>query len=46
MFTYKKFMKEFNGDMLDIVLEPEFKLEEKKFVQVIHDKCHFYANDG
>jgi hypothetical protein len=45
MFTYKKFMKKFDNDMLDIVLEPELKSEEKEFIQVMHDECHFYAND-
>ncbi len=46
IFTYKKFMKEFDDDMLDIILEPELKSGEKEFVQVIHDECYFYANDG
>ncbi len=45
MFTYKKFMKEFDGNMLDIILEPELKSEEKEFVQVTHDECYFYVND-
>ena len=46
MFGYKKFMKEFEGDILDVVLEPELNPGEKELVQVTHDKCHFYANDG
>jgi len=29
MFTYKKYIKEFDGNMLDIILESEFKSEEK-----------------
>ncbi|CAG8625873.1 17591_t:CDS:2 [Acaulospora morrowiae] len=33
-------MKDFDGN---IVIEPEFRLE---FVQVTHDECHFYVNDG
>ncbi|RIA99523.1 hypothetical protein C1645_684789 [Glomus cerebriforme] len=32
--------------MLDVVLKPQLKPEEKKIVQVTHDECHFYANDG
>ncbi|EXX58953.1 hypothetical protein RirG_193120 [Rhizophagus irregularis DAOM 197198w] len=39
-------MKEFDGDMMDIVSEPQFKPGEKELVQVTHDECHFYANDG
>jgi hypothetical protein len=46
MFEYKKSMKDFDGDMLDIVLEPQLKSGEKELVQVTHDECHFYANDG
>jgi hypothetical protein len=46
MFEYKKSMKEFDGDMLDIVLEPQLKAEEKELVQITHDECHFYMNDG
>ena len=46
MFVYKKHMREFDEDMLDIILEPKLKLGEKEFVQVIHDECYFYANDG
>ncbi|GET03821.1 hypothetical protein PHYBLDRAFT_144584 [Rhizophagus clarus] len=46
MFEYQKFIKDFEGDMIDIVSEPELKPEEKEFVQVTHDECHFYANDG
>lgn len=46
MFEYQKYMKDFNGDMLDIVLEPQLKSEEKELVQITHDECHFYANDG
>ena len=38
-------MKDFDSDMLDIVLEPQLKSEEKELVQIMHDKCHFYAND-
>ncbi|PKY31798.1 hypothetical protein RhiirB3_475331 [Rhizophagus irregularis] len=40
------FMKEFDGDIMDIVSEPQFKPGEKELVQVTHDECHFYANDG
>ncbi len=39
-------MREFDGDMLNIILEPKLKSGEKEFVQVTHDECHFYANDG
>jgi hypothetical protein len=46
MFEYKKSMKDFDGGMLDVVLEPQLKPEEKEIVQVTHDECHFYANDG
>ncbi len=42
---YKESMKDFNNDILDIILEPQLKLGEKELVQVTHDKCHFYAND-
>ena len=45
MFVYKESMKDF-GDMLDIILEPQIKPREKEFVQVTHDECHFYVNDG
>ena len=46
MFEYQKYMKVFNSNMLDVVLEPQLKPEEKELVQVTHDECHFYANDG
>ena len=45
MFIYKKCMKEFNGDMLEVILESELKSGEKELVQVIYDKCHFYVNN-
>ena len=45
MFEYKKFMKDFDGNMLDIILEPQLKPKEKKIVQMTHDECYFYAND-
>jgi len=45
MFEYQKLMKDFDGDMMDIVSEPQLKSEEKELVQVTHDECHFYAND-
>ena len=45
MFEYQKLMKDFDGDMMDIVSEPQLKSEEKELVQVMHNKCHFYAND-
>ena len=32
MFKYQKYMKDFDGDMLDIVLEPQLKSEEKELV--------------
>ncbi|CAG8742302.1 301_t:CDS:2, partial [Rhizophagus irregularis] len=41
-----KSMKDFDGDMLDVVLEPQLKPGEKELVQVTHHECHFYANDG
>ena len=46
MFIYKESMKDFDGNMLDIILESQIKLKKKEFVQVTHDECHFYANDG
>src|SRR5436305_13461490 len=46
MFRYKKSMKEFDGDTLDVVLEPLLEPGEKEIVQITHDECHFYANDG
>ncbi|CAB4473945.1 unnamed protein product [Rhizophagus irregularis] len=46
MFEYRKSMKDFDGDMLDVILEPQLKPGEKELVQVTHDECHFYANDG
>ncbi len=46
MFEYQKYMKVFDGDMLDVVLETQLKPEEKELVQVMHNECHFYANDG
>uniref|UniRef100_U9UV46 Uncharacterized protein n=1 Tax=Rhizophagus irregularis (strain DAOM 181602 / DAOM 197198 / MUCL 43194) TaxID=747089 RepID=U9UV46_RHIID len=46
MFEYRKSMKDFDGDMLDVVLEPQLKPGEKELVQVTHHECHFYANDG
>ncbi|CAB4395573.1 unnamed protein product [Rhizophagus irregularis] len=45
MFEYRKSMKDFDGDMLDVVLEPQFKPGEKELVHVTHDECHFYVND-
>jgi hypothetical protein len=45
MFEYRKSMKDFDGDMLDVVLEPQLKPGEKELVQITHDECHFYAND-
>ncbi|CAG8486586.1 8750_t:CDS:2 [Dentiscutata erythropus] len=46
MFKYKKGMKDFTGDMLEVIVEPELEYGEKESVQVTHDECHFYANDG
>jgi len=46
MFKYKKFMKDFDGDMLDTILEPWLESGEKELVQVTYNECHFYANDG
>ena len=46
MFVYKESMKDFDDDMLDIILELQIKLGEKEFIQVTHDECHFYTNDG
>ncbi len=45
IFKYQKYMKDFDGDMLDIVLELQLKSEEKELVQITHDECYFYAND-
>ncbi|CAG8798898.1 21017_t:CDS:2, partial [Dentiscutata erythropus] len=45
MFRYKMYMKDFVGDMLEIVIEPELESDERELVQVTHDECHFYAND-
>jgi len=43
MFGYKKFMKEFEGDMLDVVLEPDLNPGEKELVQVknVIQNCFF-----
>ncbi|CAG8690762.1 788_t:CDS:2, partial [Dentiscutata heterogama] len=38
--------KSFSGDMLDIIEEPQLEFGEKELVQITHDECHFYANDG
>ncbi|CAG8594657.1 12932_t:CDS:2 [Gigaspora margarita] len=46
MFKYKKNMKDFTSDMLEIIVEPELKYAEKELVQVTHNKYHFYANNG
>ena len=45
MFEYQRLMKDFDGDMMNIVSEPQLKSGEKELVQVMHDECHFYAND-
>ncbi len=39
-------MKEFDGDMLEVILEFKLKSEKKELVQITHDECYFYANDG
>src|SRR5437763_77517 len=46
MFEYQKFMKDFDGNMMDVVLEPYLKLGEKELVQVTYDEYYFYANNG
>jgi len=46
MFVYKRNMKDFDGDMLDVIIEPQLKSGEKEFVQITHNECHFYANDS
>ncbi len=46
MFKYQRLMKDFDGNMMNIVSEPQLKLGEKELVQVTHDECHFYANNG
>ncbi|PKK56498.1 hypothetical protein RhiirC2_634119, partial [Rhizophagus irregularis] len=46
MFEYQRLMKDFDGDMMDIVSEPQLKPGDKELVQITHDECHFYANDG
>ncbi|CAG8838364.1 31373_t:CDS:2, partial [Gigaspora margarita] len=45
MFKYKKNMKDFTGNMLEVIVEPELEYGKKKLVQVIHDEYHFYTND-
>ncbi len=45
MFEYQKYIKFFDGIILDVVLESQLKLEEKELVQVMYDECYFYAND-
>ncbi len=45
MFEYKKCMKDFDSDMLDVILEPQLESGKKELVQMIHNECHFYAND-
>lgn len=46
MFVYKKSMKDFDGDTLHTIIEPQLEPEKKEFVQVTHDECHFYPNDS
>ena len=41
MFEYKRYMKDFDSNNYIRTL---FQAE-KKFVQVTHDECYFYAND-
>jgi len=38
-------MKDLKGDNMNIVSELKLMPEEKEFVQMMHDECHFYAND-
>ncbi|GES98821.1 hypothetical protein PHYBLDRAFT_144584 [Rhizophagus clarus] len=40
MFEYKKSMKDFDGDMLDVVLEPQLKPEEKEIDEDILRSKH------
>ena len=45
MIGYSEFMSSFEGDdMLEI--QPNLPIGTKKIVQVTHDECAFYANDG
>ncbi|CAG8706429.1 21423_t:CDS:2, partial [Dentiscutata erythropus] len=46
MFRYKMYIKDFVGDMLEIVIEPELESDERELVQVTHNECYFYTNDG
>ncbi len=39
-------MKNFDNNILDIVLESQLKIKEKEMIQIMHEECHFYANDG
>ncbi|CAG8646640.1 4909_t:CDS:2, partial [Paraglomus occultum] len=48
MFNYKQLMKDYNGEMLDEIIEPQLQpdVDEKEHVIVTHDESHFYANEG
>ncbi|CAH1757995.1 12992_t:CDS:2 [Entrophospora sp. SA101] len=38
--------KDYNGDELNEIIEPQLQPGEKEHVLVTHDECHFYANEG
>jgi len=46
MFNYKQLMKDYNGEMLDEIIEPQLQPDEKEHVIITHDESHFYANEG
>ncbi|GBC24573.2 uncharacterized protein OCT59_009198 [Rhizophagus irregularis] len=46
MFEYQSLITDFDGDTMDIVSEPQLKPGDKELVQITHDECHFYTNDG
>ncbi|CAG8592250.1 19196_t:CDS:2 [Cetraspora pellucida] len=46
MFVYKKNIKDFVSESLEFVLELQLNLGKKEYVQITHDECYFYANDG
>ena len=33
IFTYKKYMKEFDDNILEVILKPELKSEEKELIK-------------
>ena len=38
MFNYKQLMKDYNGEMLDEIIEPQLQPDEKEHVIITHDE--------